>query len=324
MFLYKITNDLYLSLSTFPSGGLLFGNGTGTPATDVANLFWNNTTKSLSIGAATTPLPTDELYVAGNTVLGNSTGGVRVSTTGADGTIQHLGAAGSTFRVSGASSNVGTGGNLFIKAGDYLGAGAFFGGLLNFYGGDGDTGGDVQFGGGFGIIKGGDISVFGGPGEQGGAIDFLSGSGTTGVGGNVNFGAGSSDTGAYAGGISFYGGASTGTAIAGDVYLQGGEAQGTGAAGNVFIVSGLDSGGLSSNGFVSIRTDASTVNMVQAGPTTDTLAFFGAAPIVQPTTAGAAAAFVAGAGTAVNDASTFDGYTLRQVVRALRNLGLLT
>ena len=37
-----------------------------------------------------------------------------------------------------------------------------------------------------------------------------------------------------------------------------------------------------------------------------------------------AATFVANAGTAVNDASTFDGYTIRQVVAALRGLGLLT
>jgi len=53
------------------------------------------------------------------------------------------------------------------------------------------------------------------------------------------------------------------------------------------------------------------------------IGFFGATPVAQPTTAGAAATFVANTGTAVNDASTFDGYTLKQVVKALRNLGLL-
>lgn len=53
------------------------------------------------------------------------------------------------------------------------------------------------------------------------------------------------------------------------------------------------------------------------------LGFWNATPIVQPTTAVAAAAFVANAGTAVNDASTFDGYTIKQVVKALRNEGLL-
>ena len=53
------------------------------------------------------------------------------------------------------------------------------------------------------------------------------------------------------------------------------------------------------------------------------LGFWSATPIVQPTTAVAEAAFVASAGTAVNDASTFDGYTIKQVVKALRNEGLL-
>lgn len=49
-----------------------------------------------------------------------------------------------------------------------------------------------------------------------------------------------------------------------------------------------------------------------------------AAPIAQPTTSIAAATFVANSGTTVNDASTFDGYTMKQIVKALRNLGLLT
>lgn len=53
------------------------------------------------------------------------------------------------------------------------------------------------------------------------------------------------------------------------------------------------------------------------------IGLYGTTPAVQPTTAGAAAAFVVSAGTAVNDASTFDGYTLKQVVKALRNIGAL-
>ncbi len=46
--------------------------------------------------------------------------------------------------------------------------------------------------------------------------------------------------------------------------------------------------------------------------------FVGAATVT-----GAAAAFVANSGTAVNTASTFDGYTIGQVVKALRNNGQL-
>ena len=57
--------------------------------------------------------------------------------------------------------------------------------------------------------------------------------------------------------------------------------------------------------------------------TSQKLAFWNATPIVQPTTAVSGASFTANAGTAVNDASTFDGYTMAQVVKALRNAGLL-
>jgi hypothetical protein len=58
--------------------------------------------------------------------------------------------------------------------------------------------------------------------------------------------------------------------------------------------------------------------------TTQKIGFWNATPIVQPTTAIAESAFVENSGgTAVNDDSTFDGYTLRQVVKALRDAGLL-
>lgn len=50
--------------------------------------------------------------------------------------------------------------------------------------------------------------------------------------------------------------------------------------------------------------------------------FFGAL-INRPTTGSASATFVANAGTAINSASTFDGYTLAKVVKALRDYGLL-
>ncbi len=52
------------------------------------------------------------------------------------------------------------------------------------------------------------------------------------------------------------------------------------------------------------------------------IGFFNSAGVAQPTTAGASATRVAGATTAlVTD--TYDGYTVAQVVKALRNLGLL-
>jgi hypothetical protein len=57
--------------------------------------------------------------------------------------------------------------------------------------------------------------------------------------------------------------------------------------------------------------------------TTQKIGFYNATPIERPGTGVAEAAFVEGTGTAVNDNSTFGGYTIQQVVQALQNLGLL-
>lgn len=57
--------------------------------------------------------------------------------------------------------------------------------------------------------------------------------------------------------------------------------------------------------------------------TSQKLSFWNATPIVQPTTAVTAATFVANTSGIVNDTATFDGYTIGQVVKALRNMGLL-
>ena len=45
--------------------------------------------------------------------------------------------------------------------------------------------------------------------------------------------------------------------------------------------------------------------------------------VSQPTTGSGSASFTQGSGSAVNDASTFDGYTIAQVVKALRDLRLI-
>jgi hypothetical protein len=57
--------------------------------------------------------------------------------------------------------------------------------------------------------------------------------------------------------------------------------------------------------------------------TSQKLAFWNAAPIIQPTTAVGAATRVGGGGAALTDTDTFDGYTLAQMAKALRNIGLL-
>lgn len=53
------------------------------------------------------------------------------------------------------------------------------------------------------------------------------------------------------------------------------------------------------------------------------LSFWNKTPVTQPDTSTGMAAFVANSGTAVNTASTFDGYTLDQIVNALRLIGIL-
>jgi hypothetical protein len=57
--------------------------------------------------------------------------------------------------------------------------------------------------------------------------------------------------------------------------------------------------------------------------TTQKLSFWNATPIAQPTTAIASATLASLGGTALTDTDTFDGYTLKQIVKALRNAGLI-
>lgn len=62
-----------------------------------------------------------------------------------------------------------------------------------------------------------------------------------------------------------------------------------------------------------------------ATTTSQKIGFWNTTPIVQPTTSISVTGvtFTANSGTAINDASTIDGYTLKQVVKALRNIGIL-
>jgi parallel beta-helix repeat protein len=70
--------------------------------------------------------------------------------------------------------------------------------------------------------------------------------------------------------------------------------------------------------------DFSAYGDVLLGGSSDKIGLYGAAAVARATTGGAAAAFTQNSGTAVNDASTFDGYTLKQIVKALRQIGVLT
>jgi hypothetical protein len=83
-------------------------------------------------------------------------------------------------------------------------------------------------------------------------------------------------------------------------------------------------------GNVTATTGTSTFNNVEVtgnagigNAATDTIGFYGATKIVQPTTAVTAAAFAANTSGITNDTATYGGYTMGQVVAALKNLGLL-
>ena len=63
--------------------------------------------------------------------------------------------------------------------------------------------------------------------------------------------------------------------------------------------------------------------------TSQKLAFFNSTPVVQPSSTGEGSGFTAGAGTAVQDVSTFTGnvgstaYRISDIVKHLKNLGLI-
>ena len=73
-----------------------------------------------------------------------------------------------------------------------------------------------------------------------------------------------------------------------------------------------------------VNISTGTTNGSKIGTaTTQKIGIWNATPIVQPTTAVAAATFVTNTSLIANDTATFDGYTIGQVVKALRNIGLL-
>lgn len=63
---------------------------------------------------------------------------------------------------------------------------------------------------------------------------------------------------------------------------------------------------------------------IRLGGSGDKFGVLGATPITKITTGVAAAAFAANTSGIVNDSATYDGYTIGQIVKSLRNYGLLT
>jgi hypothetical protein len=102
------------------------------------------------------------------------------------------------------------------------------------------------------------------------------------------------------------------------------------ASGNLAVTGATTlTGLLTANGGITLGNGQNiafnTTTGTKIGATTSQkLSFWNATPIVQPTTAVASATVVhTGGGTNLKTDDTFDGYTLAQVVKALRNAGLL-
>lgn len=170
------------------------------------------------------------------------------------------------------------------------------------------------------------------------ANQFIAGSTTTAIN-NVYFGKGVVHATPTAYTINGTGG--LGTNIAGaNLNLAGGKGTGTGTGGSVVIqVAPAGSSGSTANTLVDVLTIDSTklitladATNIALNTTTGTkigtatsqkLGLWNATPIVQPTTGVGAATLVSNGGTALTDTDTFDGYTLKQIVKALREIGAL-
>lgn len=137
------------------------------------------------------------------------------------------------------------------------------------------------------------------------------------------------------------GGSLTGTDQVGKhAYVQGGKGTGAGAPGTLIFQAGavLGSGTTAHTLATAFTlTNSTTLTFADAcniavNATTGTkigtatsqkLSVWNATPVIQPTTGVAAATFVTNTSLIADDTATFDGYTIGQVVKALRNIGLL-
>jgi hypothetical protein len=206
-----------------------------------------------------------------------------------------------------------TGGDITLLCGNGVGTGA--GGTLRMDAGQGGATG-----------TGGVFLLASGSGVDGGDFNMIAGSSstTTGNGGNFNAVAGS---GLYGGGLNFGAGNNTITGgTAGSVFFNAGLAV-VGSQGGDIVFTTVGSGNAADyQGSHLLTVLGGTVTGLQVtdNAVAAQIGFYGVTPVVRPTTAGAAATRVAVASTNIQTSDTFDGYTVAQVVKALRNLGILT
>lgn len=215
------------------------------------------------------------------------------------------GAALSIAAGAGSATTSGTGGALTLTAGAGR-AGNSGGGAITLTGGVG-----------VGLSVGGNVTLVGGAALTGGSVVLDGGSGV--ANGRVKL--------ATTRGLVSFG---SGSAAAPTLVMESSLTSG-------FYRKGADNLGISLAGTLNVDFAAATTTWADAvnfafGTTTGTkigtattqkIGFWNTTPIVQPTTGVAAATLTGGGGTTITDTDTFDGYTLKQIVKALRNIGLL-
>jgi hypothetical protein len=205
---------------------------------------------------------------------------------------------GAIVLTSGVGDGSGAGGDITMFA--QIGGATGDGGSFNMFSGQGVNGGSLQIAAGpslSGSGSGGGFLASAGSGYFGGPLEFLAGSNNVagGTGGSLIFYAGDAVVGSAAGDVDFV-------------------TQGSGnAADPQGSIRMLVLGGAT-------KVLEATDNAVAAQ-----LGFFGVTPVVRPTTTTPTVARVAVAGgNAVDDNDTFGGYTIGQIVNALKAVGILT
>lgn len=199
----------------------------------------------------------------------------------------------------------------YFKAPDYSLAGGIYGdGLVNIIsgqnfsnGGSGTPDITIQAGHNYASLNAGNIYITGYTQVDGGASS------------NIILSAGASNS-SYAGEMHLNAGDCSGSYQGGDWYSRAGgySSNAGGTPGNYYIDAGTDTDSVGNAGYLRIMSYSYN----------GYLSFFGATGIQRATTAHGSATHTGGAANIVYDDSTFNGYTIGQVVQALQDYGLLT
>jgi hypothetical protein len=340
----------------YNNAGAFAGNANFTYDSGTNTVTFGNITGS-ALGMTIQPKALTVLESGGTLTL---RGQSATAATRAGGGVSIIGGNGNTTGVAGsiaitAGSNItggGAAGSITVTAGTALSA--LTGGPITFTSGNGPRGGDLFFAGGTGnstlgggvtinagtgntigggfLLQGGSggtvggaASIYGGGGGTGagGAVDLLAGSGATGGATNIRGGDGVSGD---AGPVVIEGGIGAAGAVPGSVTIAGksgsddGSTPTDGGGVNINTAAGNNGG---NDGEIVLATPLGTVFRVKDDLSENQIGFFSVTPVVRQTTATASATRAAVIGTLANVGDTYDGYTLAQIVKALRNYGLL-